>query len=82
MFITLWRRLGAWMQRLDAARRLAILDDRLLADMGIEREDIARRVSSSSETPSFEGPDACSVSAAPLSAHTTSWHGLYPQPKL
>jgi uncharacterized protein YjiS (DUF1127 family) len=43
-FHDLGRRLADWQRRRDDAWRLSNLDDRLLADIGIRREDVAARV--------------------------------------
>jgi Domain of unknown function (DUF1127). len=40
MFEPLTRRLHAWHMRNETRRRLMRLDDRILADMGIERDSI------------------------------------------
>ena len=40
MFEPLTRRLHAWHMRNVTRRKLAMLDDRILADMGIERDHI------------------------------------------
>jgi len=39
MFGTLTRRLHAWHLRNITRRKLSVLDDRLLSDMGIRRDD-------------------------------------------
>ena len=41
MLATLTNRIVDWWQRRTAAHRLEALDDRLLADLGTRREDIA-----------------------------------------
>ena len=74
--ITVWkRRFGAWLERLDAMRRLEMLDDRLLADMGVPREDIADLVSG--EAPCKPGQRMQSQSRKRrLAAPRRGWHGL------
>jgi len=45
VFTRFTRRLRSWQQDRAMIRKLAVLDDRLLADMGITRRDIERFVS-------------------------------------
>lgn len=44
MLETITHRIAEWWQRRIAAHQLEALDDRLLADLGTSREDIARFV--------------------------------------
>jgi uncharacterized protein YjiS (DUF1127 family) len=50
LFDPIARRLSAWRERRLAIRRLHQLDDRLLADLGVSRDYIARFVQSRSQT--------------------------------
>ena len=43
--VTLFEVLYTWQRRVDERRRLSHLDDRLLADMGVNRADVAREIS-------------------------------------
>ena len=43
--VTLFEILYTWQRRVDERHRLSHLDDRLLADMGVTRADVAREIS-------------------------------------
>lgn len=76
MITILWRRLGAFMRRRTAMHDLAMLDDRLLADMGVQRHDIARRVNGTPQASPLVGQSPVTGAAPCLSG----WHGLGAQP--
>jgi uncharacterized protein YjiS (DUF1127 family) len=44
MEATMWKRLIAWLDRNVAVQHLASLDDRMLADIGVERDGLRARV--------------------------------------
>jgi uncharacterized protein YjiS (DUF1127 family) len=53
----MWQRYKDWLNVNFETRRLSRLDDRLLADMGVERDEIRDRVAG--RTWSTEEPTAC-----------------------
>jgi uncharacterized protein YjiS (DUF1127 family) len=54
----MWKRLQVWLDRDLAVQRLAALDDRLLADMGLERENVRQRVMGRTSLPSAPADEA------------------------
>ncbi len=57
----MWRRLKSWCAADLAVQHLYHLDDRLLADMGLQREDLRDRVMGRGQNPGSPEEDAAGL---------------------